>query len=208
MSSKYFEPISKISAYYEINKKEDNNKIRINKSPSRDLKKKSNLSCANISNITNQNKFLDVTIEASCVNCENCKSMKKKIIKFSKEKMDLNIELINVKKELSNKIEEYLILEKKFNEKLKIHEKDVQYIFKQEKEISRLQSIIEKNPSQRKPIETRFTNRATLNSDSHTNFKKCSLYDHYLKDFSKQSSIKESEIIKEGDISDYFKVLK
>ena len=121
LTSMYIEPISKIAAFYELSKKEDSNIKRPEKSPSRDFKKKSNLSYANISNITKQNKTLDVTIEASCINCENCKIMKKKLIKLSKEKMDLNIDLINIKRELSIKVEEYNKLEKKLNEKIKVH---------------------------------------------------------------------------------------
>jgi hypothetical protein len=92
----------------------------------------------------NQSSF-NITIDD---NCEHCRSMKAKVIKLSKDKMDMNLENACIKKELVKKKSELDETTRRLNEKIKESEKDAEFILKQEKEIARLYKVLEKYTSQ------------------------------------------------------------
>jgi hypothetical protein len=102
------------------------------------MKKTSDVS--SISCISKPNKTFDITDTAFI--CNNCKIFKEKLVKTSKEKMNMNLELIKVKKENINMLEKINSLEKTIQEKSALNEKDAKYILKQEKEIERLQKLL------------------------------------------------------------------
>jgi hypothetical protein len=104
----------------------------------------------NISTITNDKFAKRRQINQSTFNisindnCEHCVSLKQRIIKISKEKMDMNLEIAKYKKEIEKKKTELDNKDKKLSELIKQSEKDSEYILKQEKEMRRLYSLIEK----------------------------------------------------------------
>jgi hypothetical protein len=70
--------------------------------------------------------------------CNFCRNMKPKIISLRKDKMDLNLQISKLRSENQTIRDRNNKLEKIVEEKLKIQEKDREYILKQEKEIRRL----------------------------------------------------------------------
>lgn len=181
-------------------------------------------------NMNNTEMTITSVVDNSTItnNCETCVQLKKRVIKLSKDKMDLSLELGGLKKESKFRYEEYEKMDRKLNEKLKQSDKDSEYILKQEKEITRLTKIIDKlymtnSISMAKESTTANATKNIIkasisNDNSHTmkKFNDEGLYNdkqNFIINDHQEPSMNDYEqseelVIKDCDVNDYFKVNK